>query len=41
MLTWSRKFKFDLNEWPQLAKFFAELQARPSVQKSLEQEGLK
>lgn len=40
ILLWSRKFKIDLNSYPNLAKYFEELNARPSIQKSLHEEGL-
>ena len=40
ILNWMLFFKFDLAEWPNLNKYFAHLKKHPSVQKSLEEEGL-
>lgn len=40
ILSWLPHFKIDLNEWPQLSHYFTELQQRPSVQKSLKEEGI-
>jgi glutathione S-transferase len=40
MLIWAHHFKIDLNEWPGLLRYFKDLQARKSIQKSLEEEGL-
>lgn len=40
MLTWGLSMKFNLKEWPHLSKFFNEMQARPSIELSLKQEGL-
>ena len=39
MLRWSFYFKFDFKEWPHLASYFAELDKRESIVKSLNQEG--
>jgi glutathione S-transferase len=40
MLLWSIFFKFNLKQWPNLAAYFKQLKARPSIQLSLEQEGI-
>lgn len=40
MIFWSLKFKFDLNNWPNLARYFGELQKRKSIQFSLQEEEL-
>lgn len=40
MLCWALHFKFDLAEWPNVARYFAELKARKSIEKSLQEEGL-
>lgn len=40
MLTWASHFKFPFQEWTHLSRYFNELLARTSVQKSLEEEGL-
>lgn len=40
MLNWAMYFKFDLQEWPNLARFHTELKQRSSVQAALEQEQL-
>lgn len=40
MLLWATHFKFDLNQWGNIARFFQALNQRPSIQKSLAQEGL-
>lgn len=39
-LTWTLYFKFNLNEWKHLARYFNELKQRQSVAASLQQEGL-
>ena len=40
MLTWALHFKFDLSEWPNLSRFFAELKQRKSIHQSLVEEKL-
>lgn len=40
ILNWMIYFKFDLAEWPNVQKYFIRLKARPSIQKSLQEEGL-
>lgn len=40
MLLWSYNFKIDINEWPNLAQYFAMNKQRPSIQKSLTEEGI-
>lgn len=40
MLTWALSFKFNMSEWPNVARYFIELQKRQAIQKSLHQEGL-
>lgn len=40
MIAWSLNFKFNLQEWPNISRYFTELKKRQSVVKSLEQEGL-
>lgn len=40
MLSWTVHFKINLNEWSHVAKYFAELEQRKSIQKSLREEGL-
>lgn len=39
MLLWTSHFSIDLNEWPNLARYFNELKKRNSVEKSLNEEG--
>lgn len=41
ILTWAMKFKFDMNKLSHLARYFKQLQNRQSIQKSLEEEGLR
>ncbi len=40
ILSWLPHFKIDLNEWPQLSRYFTELQQRPTIKKSLTEEGI-
>lgn len=40
MIAWTRYFKFDLNTWPNLSRYFTALQKRPSIQQSLKEEEL-
>lgn len=40
MISWAGYFKFDIKEWQHLARYYAELQKRNSIQQSLQQEGL-
>lgn len=40
VLTWFPSFKLDLAEWPHVARYFAELKTRKSIQQSLKEEGL-
>lgn len=40
MFTWLIHFKFDLNEWPHIHRYFNELKKRPSIQQSLLEEKL-
>lgn len=40
MLMWLHYFKFDMATWPNLQNYHSVLMKRPSVQKSLQQEGL-
>lgn len=39
MLLWARGMKIDVNQWPHLIRYQAELQKRESIEKSLKQEG--
>lgn len=41
VLRWTAAFKIDLTEWPELARFFAEMKNRKSVQQALQEENLK
>jgi glutathione S-transferase len=41
MLTWLNAFKVPLTNWKNLPRFYEMMKARPSVQKSLQEEGLK
>ena len=41
MLNWAVFFNFDFTKWPHLSNYFIELKKRDSIQKSLQQEGLK
>jgi glutathione S-transferase len=38
VLTWSKHFAIDLNQWPAIAKFFERVGARPAVKAALEAE---
>lgn len=38
--SWLAHFAMDINQWPALARYFAELKQRPSVHQSLQDEGL-
>lgn len=40
MLRWFKVFKIDMNRWPNISRYFQELKERPSIRKSLEEEGL-
>lgn len=40
MLSWLKGVKLDVHHWPTVSKYFDELKKRPSVIKSLQQEGL-
>ncbi len=40
MTTWLVAFKFDLNEWPNIKRYFLKLKERESIKKSLNDEGL-
>lgn len=40
MLMWALYFKFNLTEWPQVSRYYNELKMRPSIHKSLQEEGL-
>lgn len=40
MLLWARQFKFELQDWPELYRYFKELRERKAIQESLEQEKL-
>lgn len=40
MLTWAIHFKIESSEFPQLSKYFSELQSRKSIQQSLQEEGM-
>jgi glutathione S-transferase len=40
MLTWALHFQFNLADWPQISRYFAELKERKSIEKSLKEEGL-
>lgn len=40
MMTWLVHFKFDLNEWPNLQRYFTELKQRKSIHQSLVEEKL-
>lgn len=40
ILIWTQHFKFNLPSWPNLARYFTNLAAHTSIQKSLEDEGL-
>ncbi len=38
LLTWTRAFAIDLQQWPSVARFFDRVAARPAVEKALEVE---
>jgi len=40
ILRWAMMLKFDLAKWPYVYRYFAELLNRPSIQKSMQEEGL-
>lgn len=40
MLLWTSHFKMDLNEWPNLEKYYERLKKREAILKSLKQEGI-
>ena len=40
VLSWLPHFKIDLAEWPDVARYFADVKKRPSVQQALKEEGL-
>lgn len=40
MLRWFKMFKIDMNRWPNIVRYFEELNGRASISKSLEEEGL-
>lgn len=40
MLRWAYYFKFDFDAWPHLARYFAELKQRKSIEKAMQEEGL-
>jgi glutathione S-transferase len=40
MLTWARHFKFQLDEWTNVSRYFKMLEKRPSIHQSLQEEGL-
>lgn len=39
MLFWLSKFKIDVAQWPNLSRYYNNLKKRPSIQKSLQEEG--
>ena len=41
MINWAVQLKLGLNEFPNLSRYFSELQKRKSIQQSLQEEGLK
>lgn len=41
ILSWLHKFKLELSNWPNLARYFEELKNRKSVAQSLREEGLR
>lgn len=41
MITWLFAFKIEISEWKYLARYYESIKARPAVQKSLDEEGLK
>lgn len=40
VLNWLQFFAIDINQWQNLARYFAELKTRPSIAQSLQEEGL-
>lgn len=40
ILSWLKSFKLDINHWPTVAKYHAELKKRPSIIQALQEEGL-
>lgn len=40
ILIWLAKLKVNMNEWPNLSRYFNDMKQRKSVQKALEEEGL-
>jgi glutathione S-transferase len=40
MLRWAQGFNFHLSDWENITRYFAELNQRPSIKKSLNEEGL-
>ena len=40
VLNWLQFFAIDIKQWPHLARYFAELKTRPSIEQSLLEEGL-
>ncbi|KTC66330.1 glutathione S-transferase (plasmid) [Legionella adelaidensis] len=40
ILIWLAKLKVDMNEWPNLSRYFSDMKQCKSVQKALEEEGL-
>ncbi len=40
ILSWLPHFKIDINEWPKLSRYFTELKQRPTIKKSLQEEGI-
>jgi glutathione S-transferase len=40
IIRWLNHFKFDLNEWPNIKRYFSELNKRPSIHQSLLEEKL-
>lgn len=41
MLFWLKKFKIEISDWQALSRYFSDLNARPSIKASLEEEDLK
>lgn len=40
VLRWMSHFKIDINQWPSLTRYFAEIKKRKSVEQSLKEEGI-
>jgi glutathione S-transferase len=40
VLSWLHHFNIELTEWPNVARYFAEVMGRPAVQKALKEEGI-